>query len=278
MKDFICPVCKLPLILDNRTYKCENGHCYDLSKSGYVNLLLSQQSKLKRHGDDKVMAKARRDFLDKGYYLPLLNGLKSAVSAHFTKDSVLLDAGCGEGWYTSNLYDYLSGLDLSPNFLAVDISKDALDLLGKRSPNIKRAVASVYKLPVSDNSCDVVINIFAPIATEEYLRVLKPNGILICAIALEDHLLSLKQKVYENAYKNEIGDLNLDGFRLINRNDVKGEIEISSNEDILTLFKMTPYYYKTSKEDFEKLTKLQKLKTQTEFGILIYKKCGEENE
>ena len=278
MKDFICPVCKKPLILDCRTYKCENNHCYDLSKSGYVNLLLSQQSKLKRHGDDKVMAKARRDFLDKGYYLPLLNGLKDAVSAHFTKDSVLLDAGCGEGWYTANLYDYLSGLDLSPNFLAVDISKDALDLLGKRSPNIKRAVASVYKLPVSDNSCDVVINIFAPIATEEYLRVLKPNGILICAIALEDHLLSLKQEVYENAYKNEIGDLSLDGFSLIDRKDVKGEIEISSNEDILTLFKMTPYYYKTSKEDFEKLTKLDNLKTQIQFGILIYKKCGEENE
>ena len=253
MKDFICPVCKKPLILDGRTYKCDNGHCYDLSKSGYVNLLLSQQSKLKRHGDDKVMAKARRDFLDKGYYLPLLNGLKDAVSAHFTKGSVLLDAGCGEGWYTANLYDYLSGLDLSPNFLAVDISKDALDLLGKRSPNIKRAVASVYKLPVSDNSCDVVINIFAPIATEEYLRVLKPNGVLICAIALEDHLLSLKQEVYENAYKNEIGDLSLDGFNLIDRKDVKSEIEINSNEDILILFKMTPYYYKTSKEDFEKL-------------------------
>ena len=119
---------------------------------------------------------------------------------------------------------------------------------------------------------DVVINIFAPIATEEYLRVLKPNGILICAIALENHLLSLKQKVYENAYKNEIGDLSLDGFSLTDRNDVKGEIEISSNEDILTLFKMTPYYYKTGGEEIEKLSRLTDLETAVHFAVEVYEK------
>ena len=270
--NFICPVCENPLTLENRTYKCKSGHCFDLSKSGYVNLLLSQQSKLKRHGDDKTMVKARRDFLNKGYYTPLLDGLYECITPYIKDGSCVLDAGCGEGYYTANLFERFAKSDISTEFLAVDISKDALDLLGKRAPAIKRAVASVYKLPVATNSCDVVLNVFAPIANEEYLRVLKPNGIFVCAVALENHLFSLKKAVYDTAYKNEIGDFSLDNFEIIEKKEIKYSISISSNEDILTLFKMTPYYYKTSKTDFDKLLNLDALKTEIEFGLIIYKK------
>jgi 23S rRNA (guanine745-N1)-methyltransferase len=42
---------------DERRLFCENGHSFDLAKSGYFNLLLSQQSKEKRHGDDKLMVR-----------------------------------------------------------------------------------------------------------------------------------------------------------------------------------------------------------------------------
>lgn len=36
---FSCPVCGKELKFDERSYKCESGHCFDRSKSGYVNLL-----------------------------------------------------------------------------------------------------------------------------------------------------------------------------------------------------------------------------------------------
>ena len=75
MLKFICPVCKSEISLFERTYKCKNNHCFDLSKDGYVNLLMSQQSSLKRHGDDKLMVKARRDFLEKGFYSELREAL-----------------------------------------------------------------------------------------------------------------------------------------------------------------------------------------------------------
>ena len=70
MPELMCPVCGQPLILEGKTYRCETGHCFDCAKSGYVNLLPPAPSG-KRHGDDKLMVKARTDFLDKGYYDPL---------------------------------------------------------------------------------------------------------------------------------------------------------------------------------------------------------------
>ena len=53
---------------------CPMGHSFDVAKSGYVNLLLSQQTGQKHHGDDKRMVKARSTFLGKGYV--------DAVGAH----------------------------------------------------------------------------------------------------------------------------------------------------------------------------------------------------
>ena len=50
------------------------------------------------------------------------------------------------------------------------------------------------------------------------------------------------------------------------------EIALESNEDILSLFAMTPYFYNTRTKDREKLSELNYLKTNTEFEILIYKK------
>jgi len=43
---------------------CENRHCFDIAKSGYVNLILSNKS---LHGDDKEMITARRTFLNSRY-------------------------------------------------------------------------------------------------------------------------------------------------------------------------------------------------------------------
>ena len=75
MLNFCCPVCKEELKLDGRTYRCINNHCFDCAKQGYVNLLQSNKSKSKRHGDDKRMVAARTAFLSRGYYDPLISAV-----------------------------------------------------------------------------------------------------------------------------------------------------------------------------------------------------------
>ena len=54
---FSCPVCGKELKFDERSYKCESGHCFDRSKSGYVNLLTSDKMHSKLPGDNKLMVR-----------------------------------------------------------------------------------------------------------------------------------------------------------------------------------------------------------------------------
>ena len=67
MLDLLCPVCGGRLAREKKVWRCENHHCFDVARSGYVNLLPPSASG-KRHGDDKRMVAARTAFLSRGYY------------------------------------------------------------------------------------------------------------------------------------------------------------------------------------------------------------------
>lgn len=269
MNYFICPVCGEKLNEEEKLYRCGKGHCFDKSKFGYVNLLMSQKSSAKHHGDDRLMVRARRDFLSKNYYGFLRDSICGICKKYFADGSFILDAGCGECWYSSGILEYLeSGIEIA----GIDISKDALEFASKRKSGIKTAVASLFSIPLADESCDGLLNIFSPEAFDEFRRVLKTGGILIRVIPLEKHLLNLKAAIYDKPYLNEIPDSAIEGFELIEEKELKKMINIKSNEDITALFMMTPYYYKTGKDDQHKLESLESFETQAEFGIRIYRK------
>lgn len=268
---FCCPVCSEQLLKSENTYICPHGHSFDISSKGYVNLLMSNSSGAKRHGDDRLMINARRSFLSKGFYQPLREAVFDALSAAFPCGGTLLDAGCGECWYTSYFKLRLDESGLSPEVLGVDISKVALEKANK-SCGVERAVASIYKLPVASSSCDALANIFAPACPEEFSRVLRPGGRLVKAIPLERHLWELKAAVYDEPYENEVPSPELPGFRLLESRELCYDFELSNNRDITDLFNMTPYCYKTSQQDREKLGKLEKLSVSARFGVLIYEK------
>lgn len=270
MLKFCCPVCKEELNLDGRTYKCINNHCFDCAKQGYVNLLQSNKSKSKRHGDDKLMIEARTRFLNTNFYKPLCDLMCELLKKYVPQNASVLDAGCGDCYYTEKIEKALA--DRNASVVGVDISKSALIAAAKRSKQINLAVASVFSLPVGDLSCDAVLNVFSPFAPEEYARVLKSGGVLLRVIPLENHLFSLKKAIYDNPLKNPEESTEIDGFTLAESQELKYSIELKSNEQIESLFKMTPYYYKTSRTDQQKVEKLSTLQTEIEFCVLVYKK------
>ena len=90
-----CPVCGGTLERCAGAYRCEKNHSFDIAKSGYVNLLLN--SSQGHHGDDKLMVRARRDFLDKGYYDRFIAAVADAAAEFAPNKAAVLDAGCGEG-------------------------------------------------------------------------------------------------------------------------------------------------------------------------------------
>lgn len=51
-------------------------------------------------------------------------------------------------------------------------------------------------------------------------------------------------------------------------------MELPDNTDILSLFSMTPYYYKTGRTEQERLEALDSLTVQADFEILTYRKKG----
>lgn len=242
-------------------------HCFDFSAGGYVNLSSPTQS---GGGDSKGAVRARTEFLCKDYYLPVARAVEEAVAEYADRDKPIIDAGCGEGYYS------LFPARLGYSVYGADLSKFAVDAAAKRAAregidNAFFSTASVFSLPIADSSAGAVINIFAPCAEEEYSRVIKDGGVLIVAYAGEKHLLGLKAAIYENAHVNtDRADLPVNMKKICEKR-VSYDIELTSNSDIMSLFAMTPYYWRTSQSDAEKLGVLDHLRTEVDIIVSIYR-------
>ena len=261
---FVCPICKKPLSRKERSLLCENRHSYDISKKGHVNLLLSSKGE---HGDNKEMVAARRAFLEKGYYQHMRDAVQSTLLRYLPKGGTLLDSGCGEGYYTeafAKLPDF--------SVYGIDISSNAASLAAKKVGIKGVAVASAYSLPIADESCGALTNIFAPFSREEFLRILKPGGYLIDVIPAERHPFELKEAIYKTPYENKVQDTAIEGFRFLEKISTEKKVLLQSSEDIATLLKMTPYFYRTDKEGLEKAAALQKIAVSASFYLLVYQK------
>lgn len=275
MSIYICPVCREKLDISGKSYICSNRHSFDMAKSGYVNLLLAKNGTA-IHGDNKLMLKARRDFLEKGYYAPLCETVCRIILNYEKNGSTILDAGCGEGYYTTAVKAIFDKSDIAVDMYGIDISKDAVDMAAKRKSDVNFAVSSVFHIPVFTESCDILLTMFAPYCGEEYRRVLKNGGIMIMAIPSENHLWELKSQIYDKPYKNEVKPYELDGFEFLDSKKVNFTMKIPENSDIISLFSMTPYYYKTGKKEQQRLNGLKFLETQADFEILTYKKTAKD--
>ena len=265
----MCPICKADMYRsdDGRSALCTGAkkHCFDFSSDGYLSFPGNSG------GDSKAAVAARRSFLLKDYYLPAAEGISAAVKKYIQGDATVVDAGCGEGYYTSKLSD------ISGTTLGFDLSKFACSAAAKTAKregkeNLLYATASVFELPVRSGTADAVVNIFAPCAEDEYSRILRDGGYLFVVGAGKDHLMGLKRAIYDDIYENgERADLPKN-MAFVEKQTVSFEIEVCGKDDIAALFSMTPYYWRTSEGDKEKLAALDTLKTEIEFEINIYRK------
>lgn len=266
-----CPVCGsgLSLTENGKSAECtgKRRHLFDFASGGYINLYPSRAS----GGDSGECIAARNAFLAGGYYEKISDEINLLLDKYACAGARVLDAGCGEGYYTLRMAQTgrtAFGFDLSKN--GVNIAAKAAKRTGAKA---FFGVASVFALPVLSESIDAVTTIFAPCAEEEYARVLKPGGVLILAGAGKEHLIDLKKAVYESAYENEgRRDLPAEKFELLEEKRVTYGIELANGKDIENLFAMTPYFYRTSQKDKEKLKEISSLFTKIDVELFIYKK------
>ena len=261
-----CPVCGQELRYNEQVFRCENRHSYDVAKEGYVNLLAGRKSG-DSIGDNKEMALSRRGFLNKGWYKPLAKAVTEALNRYSDDGDSVLDICCGEGYYTE-----YAAKRLSRKFYGFDLSKNMVRLAAKRRCGATFFVANIAAIPIRDSAIKAAFHLFAPFHASEFSRIIADDGVILTAIPGRDHLLGLKEILYDKPYLNDEKGPEADGLQIVEIIRVRDEITLDAHQDIDALFQMTPYYYHTPSEGMDRLARCESLTTPIEFVIIVYNK------
>jgi 23S rRNA (guanine745-N1)-methyltransferase len=275
---FACPVCAEPLPPAGGVFRCGNGHAFDVAREGYVNLLLPQHRHSRDPGYNREMIAGRRDFFDAGYYEPLADGVAEAVASRLpgTPGRLVVDAGCGEGYYLRRLRSRLArcGGDASTLLCGVDISKHAARVAAKRDPLGLYAVAGTHRLPVLPGTVDVLLTHFSPVSAADFRRVVRPGGWVLVGGPGADHLFSLKELVYELPARHEpqaalAGE---PGFELAATHRISYDLAVRGPGQVANLLLMTPFYWSVGQAARDELTRLDALDTRVDVVLHAYRR------
>ena len=225
----LCSVrgCHLGLVRDVRRMVCPRGHSFDIARSGYINLLQPQERRAKEPGDTVEAASARRRLHDRGFTEHQWLAIAEAIAA--APDDVVLDAGCGEGFY-------LGTLQRETGFGAhgIDISIPAVDAAARRYVECEWVVANADRVvPYPDRSFSIVLSITARLNPSEFRRVLRDGGRLLVAIPAPDDLIELRGSGRDRVAQTV--DRFAGGFTLIGRRRASScaDLDAASVRDVL---------------------------------------------
>ena len=259
--ELLCPICGETLTKQDKSYRCDHNHSFDIARQGHVNLLPVQQKRSLSPGDTAQQVVSRRNFLDGGFYAPIRDALCVLAKDHGCTGPVL-DIGCGEGYYSAGLAE-----SLHAELLGLDISKEAVRYAAGRYKNATWICASAAHLPVKDQSFGLLTSLFALTMPEEFRRVLRPDGAFIQVLAAEDHLLNLKKVIYpELHHKEKFTTPEIPGFRLAESRKLQFTFTVEG-EQVQNLLSMTPHVYRIGKEGADNLRQT-KILTDTASCVL----------
>jgi len=265
--ELLCPVCGQALRREEHCWRCENRHSFDIARQGYVNLLTVDRKHAKHPGDTKEMVAARKAFLDGGFYGPIADQV-IALTAPLAPNAVL-DAGCGEGYYLTQLQQALPETE----FAGIDISKDAVRFAAVRNKNALWLTGTAAALPFPDGSFDGILSMFALTVEQEFARVLKPNGWYLQVIAGPEHLMGLKQIIYpEILRKDKVLHAELAGFRLEQTKTLEFSFTLEENRQVQNLLSMTPHFWRISKDGAARLAETNRLTDTAQVIFNLYRK------
>lgn len=141
-------------------------------------------------GNGRHLADGRRTgrlFLSEGHYAPIASTLAS-LAAHLDPGAgpgVAVDLAGGTGYYLCALLDSIT----SRPGICLDLSKPAPRRAARTHPRVTAVGADVWRrLPLADGSAAIVLSVFGPRNTEEIMRVLARDGIILLVTPAVQHL------------------------------------------------------------------------------------------
>ncbi len=274
---YICPICQSPLMqhLPSKGYYCKNKHHYDLAKEGYLNLLPAQYKKSKEPGDSRAMMRARRNFLQAGFYQPMAAALTRMIDTHRPETSPMhiLDIGCGEGYYCRQIEEHSQQsekLDLH----GIDIAKNAIFAAAKKQSKAKFIVASSKSMPYADHYFDLLLKVYAPVNDTEINRLLKANGLLLIVTPGPRHLWQLKEFIYKEVKEHPVDTPLPEDFERLESQRVSYTIQ-PEQEQRMALLQMTPFAWRAKKGDVQnKIKQSNGLEIETDFILTLAAKSN----
>src|SRR5690606_22504010 len=134
-----CPVCGADMEHDGHSLRCDRRHTFDIARQGYVDLLPAGHGRHTIEGDTREMIDARARVLEAALFEPLAACVAAIASASLARTaalrastgdadttSVILDCGCGTGYYLDRIAHHAANATSRLCLLGTDISTAAL--------------------------------------------------------------------------------------------------------------------------------------------------------
>jgi len=276
-KIFKCPVCSEPMTMNEYSLICKSKHCFDLAKKGYINLLTSSYVPVY----SKELFAARHKICEIGFYGPLINKLGEIIEYYRIlnnkKEIKILDAGCGEGSHTYELFKP-SNEKLGYTFIGADISKDSINIAASNNADIIWCVADLARLPFQDKSFNIILNILSPANYAEFHRILNDEGIVVKVVPGAQYLQELRAIIFKDRDK-----VNYSNSRVINYFKQRLEVidiqnisyKYTVEEQLLPyLIEMTPLTWGTSAENINDILKSKLPFVTVDLTLIVGEKRG----
>lgn len=266
---YICPICGSSLSKIEKRLVCKKNHSFDIARQGYVNLLPVGQKHSLHPGDDKEMLNARREFLNSGLYEPIAEKVTAKIRELLggTAVPVILDIGCGEGYYTRKIKDSIQGALCA----GVDISKDAARMACSRGKDIEYSVATASHLPFETGSADLITAMFSLVCEDEFARVLKDGGYIVEVTAATEHLIELKRIIYDEVFPQDKHPAPCgEHFKAIFCEKYRFNITVD-DELLFALLTMTPHIRRINPEHRKRLEALESLDLTISYWLTVRK-------
>lgn len=179
-----CPLCGGALARKDGSLVCDKRHTYDIARQGYVNFVPGQRDMFYK----KELFEHRAKVFEAGVFAPVVERLTQAIDRYAPHpEPVVLDAGCGEGYYVKQVCPGRTMLRAG-----FDLSKDAVRLAARGQKTASFFAADLKHIPMRDATVDVLLDVFTPANYAEFARVLRPDGVVMKLAPRSGYLQELR--------------------------------------------------------------------------------------
>lgn len=256
---FRCPVCGNKMTMDGlKSVVCLRNHCFDLSKNGYINMLLHPV----KTDYDKNMFAARQNICAGGFFDRMIEAIEGCIIKEVSNKEFaeikILDIGCGEGSHLARLVNGLQDkLSVPVQAVGIDISKGGIQIAAKKYTNIIWCVANLAQIPFFDKQFHVLLNIFSPANYAEFNRIIKEDGVLVKVVPGNNHLQELRSAFYgktdESTYSNKrVVEIFENSFAVSEIKQIQYNVSLEGM-NVEHLVKMTPLSWGVAPDKIQKI-------------------------